>query len=44
MGAFENHFVQIAPNRERPQIQRLVKFRCWLYMNKYYVFTLAEKF
>ena len=28
MVAFENHFVQIAPSRERPQIQRLVKFRC----------------
>ena len=41
---FENHFVQIAPEWESPQIQRLLKFRCCFYMNKYCVFTLAENF
>ena len=41
---FENRFVQIAPEWESPQIQRLLKFRCCFYMNKYCVFTLAENF
>ena len=44
MVPFENHFVQIAPKWESPQIQRLLKFRCCFYMNKYCVFTSAENF
>ena len=44
MVPFENHFVKIAPKWESPQIQRLPKFWCCFYVNKYCVFTSAENF
>lgn len=43
MVPFENHFVQIALKWESPQIQRLLKFRCCFYINKYCVY-LGWKF
>ena len=43
-GTIWKSFCSDPPKWESPQIQRLPKFRCCFYMNKYCVFTLAENF